>query len=260
MHILTHEFRLSWRALLIWTASITGFLALIILLFPEIEKEMDLISQSFASLGSFTSAMGLDRLNMATFIGFYAVECGNVLGIGGGIFSASFASNILAKEEREKTAEYLLSHPIARRQIYIEKYLALLLQILLFNLVILGFSIACTSLINVEIEWAKFFQLHFSLFLAQIQIASICYGVSAFLQGGGAGLGVGIGISFYFLNIIANMSESAKFFHYFTPYTFTNAAEIFDKGHLDGAQIAFGFCISLLVVIIGFLKYNRKDI
>ncbi len=54
-----------------------------IFLFPEMKGEMDEVSQMFASMGSFTAAFGMDRLNFGELSGFYAIECGNIMGLGG---------------------------------------------------------------------------------------------------------------------------------------------------------------------------------
>lgn len=75
---------------------------------------MEGVSEMFASMGSFTAAFGMDRISFGTLIGFYAVECGNILGIGGAFFAAMIAINALAKEEKERTAEFLLTQPVSR--------------------------------------------------------------------------------------------------------------------------------------------------
>ena len=63
----------------------------------------------------------MDRLNFGTLIGFYAIECGNVLGLGGAFYAALCAAAILSKEEKERTAEFLLTHPVSRIRIITEK-------------------------------------------------------------------------------------------------------------------------------------------
>ena len=73
---------------------------------------MEGINEVFASMGAFTAAFGMDRLNFGTLVGFYAIECGNVLGLGGAFYASLCAVSMLSKEEKEKTAEFLFTHPI----------------------------------------------------------------------------------------------------------------------------------------------------
>lgn len=79
MTLVKHELRQGRTAFLIWTAAIGFLLSVCIFLFPEMKGQMDSVNDVFASMGSFTAAFGMDRLNFGTLTGFYAVECGNVL-------------------------------------------------------------------------------------------------------------------------------------------------------------------------------------
>mgnify|MGYP007094732312 CR=1 FL=1 len=96
MTLVRHELRQGKTSLLIWTASIGFLLAICVFLFPEMKGQMDGISDVFASMGSFTAAFGMDRLNFGTLVGFYAIECGNVLGLGGAFYAALCAVGILS--------------------------------------------------------------------------------------------------------------------------------------------------------------------
>ena len=80
-----HELRRGWKTMAIWTGAIGMFLIICLFLFPEMKSQMDEISGVFASMGTFTKAFGMDRLNFGTLLGYYGIECGNVLGIGGAI-------------------------------------------------------------------------------------------------------------------------------------------------------------------------------
>ena len=107
MTILNHELNMGKKAVAIWTAAIGGFIACCVFLFPEMAGQMSTVSNIFASMGAFTAAFGMDRLNFGTLTGFYAIECGNILGIGGALFASMLASNMLCKEEKEHTAGYV---------------------------------------------------------------------------------------------------------------------------------------------------------
>ena len=88
MTLVKHELRQGKTSFLIWTASIGFLLAACIFLFPEMKGQMEGVNDMFASMGAFTQAFGMDRLNFGSFIGFYSVECGNILGLGGAMFAA----------------------------------------------------------------------------------------------------------------------------------------------------------------------------
>ena len=53
----------------------------------------------------------------------------------GSIYAIVLSSNILLKEEYNKTAEYLLTRPLTRSEIFLSKLAVLFINIFLLNLV-----------------------------------------------------------------------------------------------------------------------------
>lgn len=260
MTLIKHELKQGRTALVIWTASIAFLMVICILMFPEMKGEMDGVSDMFASMGSFTEAFGMDRINFGTLLGFYAVECGNILGLGGAFFASLIAITVLAKEEKERTAEFLLTHPVSRVRIVTEKLTAVLIQIVLMNAVIWALSAASIAIIGEEIPWKELNLMHLSYFLLQIELAGICFGLSAFLRRGGLGIGLGLATVMYFFNIVANISDSAEFLKYITPFGYTEGADIVANGSLDTAMVLLGMAYTAIGIAAAYWKYCKKDI
>ena len=192
MTIVKHELRQGKISFLIWTAAIGCLLAICVWLFPEMKGQMDGVSKMFSSMGSFTAAFGMDRLNFGTLIGYYTIECGNVLGLGGAFYAALCAVEILSKEERARTAEFLLTHPVSRRRVITEKLAAVVILITAMNLIIYAVSVASITLVGEKIPWKELNLLHLAYYLMQLELAGICFGISAFLRKGSLGIGLGI--------------------------------------------------------------------
>ena len=260
MTIVRHELRQGRTAFWIWTASVGFLLATCVFLFPDMKGEMDGVSDLFASMGSFTAAFGMDRLNFGTLTGFYAIECGNVLGLGGAFYAALCAADSLSREERLRTAEFLLTHPVSRARVVTEKLISVFLRIAAMNLIIWALSVVSMTAVGEDIPWKVLNLLHLAYFLLQLEIAGVCFGVSAFLQRGSAGAGLGIAMMFYFMNLIANIAEKAEFLKYLTPFGFCEGADIVSDGALNGTLIAVGLCIGAVGIAAAYLKYCKKDI
>lgn len=260
MTIARHELRRGRTSFLIWTAAIGFLLVICVFLYPEMKEEMAGISVLFSSMGAFTAAFGMDVLNFGTLIGYYAIECGNILGLGGAFYAAMCASGMLAKEERDRTAEFLLTHPVRRVRIITEKLIALLIQIAAMNLIIYVLSIASIAAVGEEIPWRELNLLHLAHCILQMELAGICFGISAFIRKGSAGVGLGIAAMMYFLNLIANISKSAKFLKYVTPFGYCEGADIVSKGGLNGAMVAIGVALGMIGIFAAYWKYARKDI
>ena len=260
MTLVKHELRQGKTSFLIWTASIGFLLAICIFLFPEMKGQMESVNDVFASMGSFTEAFGMDRLSFGTLIGFYAVECGNVLGLGGAFYAAFCAVGILSKEEKDKTAEFLLTHPVSRKRIITEKLIAVLIQITAMNIIIFALSVGSIAAVGEAIPWEEISLLHLAYYLLQVELAGICFGISAFLRKGSAGVGLGIAAMMYFLNLIANIADVAEFLKYITPFGYCEGADIVSSGGLDITLVAIGAVIGIGGIILAYLKYTKKDI
>lgn len=260
MTIIRHELKQGKISFLIWTSAIGFLLAVCVFLFPEMKGEMDGVSELFASMGSFTAAFGMDRLNFGTLAGYYAIECGNILGLGGAFYASLCAVNILSKEEKERTAEFLLTHPISRVRVVTEKLLAVLIQITAMDLIIYAISVGSMGFVGEEIPWKELWLLHLAYYLLQIELAGICFGISAFLRKGSVGVGLGIAAIMYFLNLIANIAETAEFLKYITPFGYCNGADIVAAGSLDGTMLFVGMALCAAGITVAYLRYMKKDI
>ena len=260
MTLVRHELRQGKTPFLIWTASIGFLLVICIFLFPEMKGQMDSVSDVFASMGSFTQAFGMDRLNFGTLIGFYAVDCGNVLGLGGAFFASLCAVGVLSKEEKDKTAEFLLTHPVSRKRIITEKLIAVLIQITALNVIIYALAIGSIAAVGEDIPWKEISLLHLAYYLLQLELAGICFGISAFLRKGSAGAGLGIAAMMYFLNLIANIADVADFLKYITPFGYCEGADIVSNGSLDMTLVSVGAVMGIIGVLLAYLHYTKKDI
>ncbi len=260
MTVVKHEIRQSRMSFLIWTGALGFLLAVCIFLFPEMKGEMEGINRVFSSMGVFTAAFGMDRLNFGSLTGYYAVECVNVLGLGGAFFAALYAAGMLSKEERDRTAEFLLSHPVTRTRIVSEKLAAVLLRITEMNLIVLLLSVGSIAAIGEAIPWKELLLMHAACFLMQLELACVCFGLSSWMHRGSAGAGLGIAVMMYFLSLTANITKSAAFLKYITPFSYCSGADIVSSGSLDGKLIAAGAALGAAGILTAFLVYTRRDI
>ena len=260
MTVFKHELRQGRSSLIIWTAAISFMLGICIVIYPEMSTQMGDISAMFADMGSFSQAFGMDRINFGEFLGFFGVECGTVLGLGGAFFAALLGISALAKEEKEHTAEFLLTHPVSRTRVITEKLSAVIVQIVIMNLAVIAVTALSVLIIGEEADIKTFALLFLSFFLMQLEVAAVTFGISAFLRRGSLGIGLGLAAVFYFMNIVANLIDETKFLKYITPFGYTESADIIADGALNGGYLAVGMALAAIGVILAFWKYGRKDI
>ncbi len=260
MVLLRHEMKQGRAALILWTASIALLLAVCILIYPEMESQVNEISGMFSDMGSFSAAFGMDQIDFGEFIGFFGIECGNILGLGGAFYAAMSGISSLAKEEKQHTAEFLLTHPVPRRKVVAKKLLAVLLQILILNIAVIAITILSTLVIGERPEIRPMALIFLAYLILQIEIASVCFGISSFISRGGLGIGLGIAALFYVLNLIANLTEKARFLKYLTPFGYTESADIIADGRIPPQYLTVGILFALAGITAAFYRYGTKDI
>ena len=260
MTLIRHELKQSWKSLVIWTAAIGAFIMTCVLIWPEMKSQMAGISSLFSSMGAFTAAFGMDTLDFGTLNGFYGIECGNILGIGGALFAALAGINALAKEEKDGTAELLLTHPMSRAKIVTDKLAAVLIQIIALNAAVWLLAAGSIAVIGEAVPWKTVTLLHLAFFLLQIETACICFGISAFLWKGGTGIGLGLAIALYFMNIVANLTDKAEALKYITPFGYAESSDIISRGGIAGDKLLIGLGLAAAGTGLAYWKYCRKDI
>lgn len=260
MTIVKHELRQGRISLLIWSAIIAFMLGVCVLIYPEMSSDMGELSAMFADMGAFSDAFGMDQINFGEFLGFFGVECGNVLGLGGAFFAALLGISVLSKEEKEHTAEFLLTHPVSRSSVAWQKLLAAVIQIVLLNLAAAAVSALTIAAIGEDVFQKPLFLLFLANFLMQLEIAAITFGISAFLSRGGLGAGLGLAAALYFLNILSNLKEELEILKYLTPFGYTESAAILSEGCLNTGYLAVGLGCAAVFLALGLWKYCRKDI
>ena len=260
MAVLQRELQKGKKSFWIWTIGLGFMLLVCIFIYPEMKSEMENMNEMFANMGTFTQAFGMDQLNFGTLIGYYGIECGNMMGMMGGLYAAYLGVTMLSKEEKDGTADFLLTHPMKRSSVVFQKMLAVLIQIVAMNVIIYVCSLLSVLIIGEELLLKEWTLLHVAYLLLQIEISMICFGISAFVKRGSIGIGLGLASVFYFMNLIRNIVSEAEFLKYITPYSYADSAELLADMKIDGMLLLLGMAYMVIMIVSGHIKYSKKDI
>ena len=260
MTIIKLEFKSNLKTLLIWSITVGLMIFSFMLMFPMMEESLTKMGDLYSNMAGFSAAFGLDKLSIYTAMGFYGTEVGAVLSLGGALFAALLGAGILSKEEGGHTAEFLLTSPISRVNIAFQKLFALIIIIFSFELICISMAALSFLLINESITMPEFLLYHLAQFSMHIEIACICFCISAFAKKANAGLGLGIATILYFADIMVKTIPDLKPLKYITPFYYSGAADIFSSGKIDGILILIGILVSIISVLVAFIKYSKKDI
>ncbi len=254
------ELKLNLKQFIIWTVTVglMGFAC--ILLFRSMEGEMKDMADAFSNMGAFSEAFGMATLSVATIEGFFATEVGTLHGIGGGMFAAILAIGIIAKEEERHSGEFLLSLPVSRTKVVVAKGLCVLALLVLFAEVCTGIYLAGFALLGEEVSYKEFFIYMGSGLLMNIEIASICFFISALTGKVNIGAGLGLTLVLYTYDIIGRVVPDLKDYIFVGPYSYANASEIFSG--IDAPAKSFVVAVVIIAASIcgAFACYNKRDL
>lgn len=260
MIMLKHELTMNLKSLLIWALCVGICCCGCILLFDSVAESMGEMAESFAGMGSFSAAFGMDKISIATLEGFYAAEVSIIFSLGGAMFAAMTGAVLLSKEEEGHTTEFLYTLPLGRGHIFIWKYLTLLVLSLAFNLCCIGFDVAGFLGIGAKVVWKKYFLYHTASLLMQIEIGSICFWISACSKRKQIGLGLGIAVFFYLMDIMCRIVPDIEGMKYLTPFYYANAADLFSGRAVEYVQTAMGMGISVVAIVAAWIVYSKRDL
>ncbi len=130
MNIYKYETRKKLISTLIWIICMSIF----ILIFYSVFETMG--SSAMADMfdefpEAFLKAFGMSD-NFSTIIGYTAMICIYIV-LCGAIFSCNLGLNAVSIEERDLTADFLISKPVTRNRILTAKLLAALTHMLIFS-------------------------------------------------------------------------------------------------------------------------------
>ena len=118
------ELKINLKSFIIWTSILIGLFLVVFLVYPSIVssenmKMMDEMMKIFPE--EMLKAFNMDISTIDSAFGWLKTEGFVFVLLITGIYSGILGSNILLKEESDKTIEYLNSVPITRKKIVTNK-------------------------------------------------------------------------------------------------------------------------------------------
>lgn len=260
MTLYIHEMKMNLKSLIIWTLCVGGLCFGCILLYTSLEDSLQGIADAYSNMGAMSTALGMDKMSLATLTGFYATEVAMMHGLGGAMFAAILGTGMLSKEEAGHTSEFLNVFPIGRSRIIIEKFAALISNILLFNLVCTIMYILGFVMMGEELMWKEMLLFHLAQFLMQAEIGTVCFLISAFSGKNMMGAGLGIAILMFAADMMCRIIPAIENVKYITPFYYSNGADIFTSGKIDGVMLVTGIVIVVAAFTAAFIRYEKKDL
>lgn len=211
----------------------------------------------------FVEAMNLDILKMTNILHFYASRKFLLVTILGSVYAIMLTSNIISKEESDKTIEFLISKPISRVSIISSKLSCSVVYITMFNFL---FSFANLILLNVfkteDFSIKAFLLISVGAWLINMIFGLIGLVISAFSSKTRTNISLGLGLVFigYFLSLMATLIERLNFLKYLTPFSYYNTEDLVINMKIEIPYLIITLVLSMICIAITYYGYTKKDI
>ena len=178
-----------------------------------------------------------------------------------GCYSAILGSNILLKEESDKTIEYLNSLPIKRNNIVLSKVITGVIYITLMTILVGIFNYIALTLSG-SFDTKQFLLLSITPIFSSFVIFFICLFLSTFTHKTKKMIGVSLGFVMisYIINIFSNLAESTEFLKYFSVFTLADIRNVILNIRINPIMIIISLLISVVFLILTLINYNKKEL
>ena len=258
------EMKINLKSFITWTSILIGLFLVVFLVYPSIinNENMEMMDEMMKMFPEeMLKAFNMDISSIDSAFGWLKTEGFVFILLITGIYSGILGSNILLKEESDKTIEYLNSVPVTRKNIVISKILCGLLYIILMLAIIGIFNFIGLSLSG-DFDRKLYILLSITPLFSSIVTFSICMFLSTFTHKTKKMLGISLGIVFasYFLNIISEMGESTEFLKYISIFTLADIRNIIINVSINPLMVLLSIIITFIFIVLTIIHYEKKEL
>lgn len=262
MNIFLRELRANRKALIIW--SVCMFLLVLSGMSKyTVYSSGGASSEVFSKMPySMKALLGIGSFDVTTMSGFFAFLF-PYLELTAAIHAVLLGSGIIAKEERDKTTEFLMAKPVSRTTIITSKFLAALVNIVIVNAVTLFSSILMAAAYNkgkdISGEVATFL---LSMFIVQLIFLSLGILLSAFMRNSktSGSLAIGILLGSFVISKITDLTDRVNALNVLSPFKYFSYENIVNGRGLSFGIVTLSILLAAAFSVSTYFFYMRRDL
>jgi len=262
VNIFLRELKANLRSLLVWGGIVIVWLFLGFTEFRAYAGNPEMLAILDSLPPALLSAFSMEAFNLTTVSGFFGVMflyCALLLSLS----AVLWGSDIISKEERDKTVEFSLALPVTRGKVVTAKTLAAAVNCIVLLLITLGASLANAAKYQPD---RAFFEFLFLCMIALLIMQMIFLAVGIFLGCAmkhykqSSAVAIALLLGTYFLSVLSGLSEDLEFLKYFTPFEYFDPARLLHESSIDLAYVGLSAGIIAVCLVGAYLTYSRRDL
>lgn len=262
MNIALRELKANLKSLLIWAGIVILFAVVGFAKFAAYEGNPELLAILNDIPAAVVDALNLSAFNLTTVTGFYGVMF-TYFALILSIAAAMWGSDIVSKEERDKTVEFSLTLPVRRSTLVTAKSFAALVNCIALLLITWGAILYGASKYQTD---SRFYTFVSRSMLAIFVMQLIFLAVGLFLgcamrQYKRAGsIAVSLLLGTYIISVITGLDPRLDFLAYLSPFTYFDPGALLRGSGLDPGSVLLSAVIILAAMIGAYWTYAKRDL
>lgn len=262
MNIFLRELKANRKALIIWSV------CMILLVLSGMSKYTAYSSGGAGSevFDKFPHTMkvllGLGDFEVTKLSGFFAFLF-PYIEITAAIHAALLGSGIIAKEERDKTTEFLIAKPVSRKTIITSKLLAALVNIFVLNIASLLSSLAIAPAFNTgEDISGEVFIMHVSLFLVQLIFLTLGTVLAAYMRKPkmSGSIATNILLAGFIISKVTDLVEHLNILNLLSPFKYFDLADMVYEKSISVPIALLSLALAAVFIYFTYYFYQRRDL
>lgn len=258
------EMKVNFKNFITWLFILLAIFLLVFLIYPSIAnndniKMMDEMMSLFPQ--EMLKAFNMDISSIGSAFGWLKSEGFVFVLLIIGCYAGVLGSNILLKEESDKTIEYLNSLPIKRNSIVCQKALAGFIYIILMVFILGVFNFIGLS-ISGNFDRKQYLLLSITPIFSSVVIYFISMFLSTFTHKQKKMLGISLGIVLvsYVLHMFATIAQPTEFLKYFSVFTLADIRNVIVNVSFNPLLIMTSIVLSIIFFVLTVVRYHEKEL
>ncbi len=251
------------RSVIIWSVAVAVLIFVFDSLFSSFAKQATLMNEMLANFPpQLLLAFGLKGVDLSTPLGYFGFVFLFVQ-MCLAIQAANYGFSLVSVEEREWTADFLLTKPVGRTQILTSKLLAALSGLTITNIVIWVSSFASLSLYKGETTYDSsiLVMILLSIVVFQLFFLSVGLVISMLVKRirSVTPYAMALGFGMYVLSVFGDMLGDSKL-ELITPFKHFDPNYITKHSAYDLPLVLLSVSVILISLAGSYLLYVKRDI
>lgn len=262
MNIFFRELKSNVRSLLIWAGIVILFNTIGFSKFSAYADNPELLAILDGMPPALLAAFNLNAFNLTTVTGFLGVMF-SYFALLLSIAAVMWGTDIITKEERDKTVEFALTLPVPRRRLISAKALAALVNNILLLLITFGVTWANAAQYQPDDQFYGFLnRVIVAFFILQLIFLAIGIFLGCALKRHkrASSTAVSILLGTYFLSIVVDLNKDWESLKFLSPFKYFNPVELMRETSFDPLYIALATGIVVISMTGAYLTYARRDL